>query len=118
MKTWQALLQEGDPVGREPGMSPDDVQRIRRVVLASEVPARPRDWTLHVAVAAGLSLSVGLGTWFGHDRIQPPLVQQTPAGLDRTAAPGLADPGRRQVQFATPGGTRIIWVFDANFHVR
>ena len=29
-----------------------------------------------------------------------------------------ANDQRRQVQFATPGGTRIIWVFDSNFNVR
>jgi hypothetical protein len=26
--------------------------------------------------------------------------------------------GRQQLQFATPGGTRIIWVFDAEFEVK
>ena len=32
-------------------------------------------------------------------------------------APEPAD-GRRQFQFSTPGGTRIIWVFDPEFQVK
>jgi hypothetical protein len=29
-----------------------------------------------------------------------------------------ADGERRQVQFATPGGTKIIWTIDPNFQLR
>jgi hypothetical protein len=27
----------------------------------------------------------------------------------------MPEPARRQLQFATPGGTRIIWVFNPDF---
>lgn len=116
MKSLRILLREGDPVEREPALTPDDVERMRRTVLASAVSARPRDWTMRVALAAALSLLVGVGAWLGHATTRQRTVPQLPAGPDRTAA--AQGDSKRQVQFATPGGTRIIWVFDSNFDVR
>ena len=42
---------------------------------------------------------------------------RTPAGgaSAESAVPSPAG-GRRQLQFATPGGTRVIWVFDPEFN--
>ena len=31
---------------------------------------------------------------------------------------GGGDGDRRQLQFATPGGTRIIWIFDQNLRLQ
>ena len=39
MKTWQTLLRDGDPVAREPGLSPDEADRIRRRVLSDNEAA-------------------------------------------------------------------------------
>jgi hypothetical protein len=39
--------------------------------------------------------------------------------VSRAVDTDLVRPGeRRQLQFATPGGTRIIWTFDSDFSVR
>jgi len=37
-----------------------------------------------------------------------------PMGLEAPAPEGE----RRQLQFSTPGGTRIIWVFDSEFQLK
>jgi hypothetical protein len=47
------------------------------------------------------------------------LVESTEAVGEKAAA-GVTDAAgdRQQLQFATPGGTRIIWVFDPAFEVK
>jgi hypothetical protein len=40
------------------------------------------------------------------------------AAIDEPVAPEQTESGKRQLQFATPGGTRIIWVFDSDFEVK
>ncbi len=44
----------------------------------------------------------------------------TPAPIDpsTTSMKVLADGERRQLQFSTPGGTRIIWIFDQNLRLQ
>ena len=37
-------------------------------------------------------------------------------GASTAAADSMTTDGRRQLQFATPGGTRVIWVFDPEFN--
>jgi hypothetical protein len=118
MKTLRTLLREGDPVDREPALAPDDVERMRRAVLASAESAPSRAWTMRVAIAAAVSLFVGVGMWIGPSTIRPRPAPQPIDEPDQAAAPAIANDQRRQVQFATPGGTRIIWVFDSNFNVR
>ena len=118
MKTLRTLLREGDPIDREPSLAPDDVDRMRRVVLAAAGSARPRNWTLRVAIAAAASLFVGVSMWMGPSTTRPRPAPPQIAGRDQAGTPAGVDDSRRQVQFATPGGTRIIWVFDSNFSVR
>jgi hypothetical protein len=118
MKTLRALLQEGDPVEREPALAPDDVDRMRRAVLTSAGPSRRPDWTMRVVLAAALSLIIGVSARLGPSTTQPRPAPRPIDGRDQTGSLAVLHGQRRQVQFATPGGTRIIWVFDSNFSVR
>ena len=115
MTTLKARLSEGDP-GAEAGLSAGDVQEMRRLIVsAAAKPAPAPSWWGHsLAVAAVVALMVGAGLFAGRqvaDRDHLIL----PIALDEPAPAGGE---RRQLQFSTPGGTRIIWVFDPAFQDR
>ena len=118
MKTLRTLLLEDDPLAAEPALGPNDVDRMRRAVLTSAGPIRRPDWTMRVVVAAMASLVIGVSARLGPLPTQPRPAPRPFDGHDRTESLAIATGQRLQVQFATPGGTRIIWVFDANFSVR
>jgi hypothetical protein len=127
MSHWRDRLREAD--GAQTSELPaDDVQRLRRTVVAAAMVAHSHRWPLPFALTVG-SLAAASAALVLSVAIAGPEPQATESG-DRTAAAGksaaaemvpeapLADSGRRQLHFATPGGTRIIWVFDAEFEVK
>jgi hypothetical protein len=107
--TWETLLREGDPVAREGGLDAAERDRMRRAVLGAASVPPAREWTTRLAVAGLLGVVFGLGAWVRWETARAPV----PAGFE----PAVQS-DRRQVQFATPGGTRVIWVFDSGFDVR
>lgn len=117
MKTLRTLLQEADPVGplsNEPRLPQADVQAMRRAVLGATVsPASPLLWPRALAVATVVVMMVIAGAAAGRRlSVREPLPPQDANGA-------IVQPdGRRQVQFSTPGGTRIIWTIDPNFQLR
>ena len=113
MNDWRTALREGDPAAHAQ-LSNGDAQAMRRAVLAS-VPSVAqrvrRAWAQPLLVAATVAIMIGTGALAGHRAaIQQPSVPPAEAVA--------IDPGEqptRQLQFATPGGTRIIWVFNPQF---
>ena len=132
----RAALRRGDPAddGREPGASELRLLRERLLESAAETPAaraagadpaaRPgRRWRAALrpafataaAAAAALILALGLvlaldpGGGLGRvvDRVRG---AAGPEETTAAAGPLGAEPAHRQVQFTTPGGTRIVWV--------
>lgn len=120
----RSALREGDPAadGREP--APDEVARLRARVLDAALDAgSERDHLLHphcvpegggrwtpAAVAAALLLLMIAGAV---------VVRFDPGGtaerrLESADEPGgeidTAGPEGRQIQFTTPGGTRVVWM--------
>ena len=115
MKDIRSLLTEADPLRREPGLSDADASRIRAVVVGSARAAGASHvlWPQAFAVAAVVVLMVIAGLVAGR---RLPIGE--PGSLaDQSIAPAAAGE-RRQVQFATPGGTRIIWTLDPDFQVK
>jgi len=112
MNRWQTSLRDGDPIAREPALSPADVERMRRRVLAGETRSPSMGRALAIALSGALALVIGIGAWWSG--------AAPPAPADTAAAAGSneSENVRRQLQFATPGGTRVIWIFDSNFDVR
>jgi hypothetical protein len=114
MKDIGRLLRDGDPVALEPEMSAADVQAVRRTVLAALATTDlatsrwPGPLLAGVAVTAALVTGVFLGL-----RTRAP--HRSPMETALTHASGT-EGVHRQLQFASPGGTRIIWVFDSEFH--
>lgn len=122
MPSWKDRLREADEaLARE--LSAEETQRLKRTVLAA-VPAgaRARGWSWPFALTAG-SLTAAAAALV-MTTVLTSSGSQTTAAIERAVAeddPADSQPtesGRRQLQFATPGGTRIIWVFDSDFEVK
>jgi len=109
-------LREADPMTREPGLTPEAVAELRRVVVtAAQEPVRasvPRIVLRTLAVAATAALIVGAGV-VANRRPSAAVVSTGPLPA---AAPAATE--RTQVQFATPGGTRIVWTIDPAFQIK
>lgn len=155
------ILKRGDPAAGDPGLAPEEVQGMRRAVLAAVPEPRRRGWLVPaLATAAALLLAsvIVLSLWqpeLPQEAVRPPLplaegrgegsvVQAekspplpSPAAQEREPPPSpvqqpepesepepvvvaQAEPPvvpdasgeQRQIQFSTPGGTRVIWVLN------
>ena len=118
MKDIGTWLRAGDPLGGDPGIRADDGRAMRRLVVSGVgegglAPTKRRrrevGWPRPVLVAATVAGTIAIGILAG--RLMP---------ARDAAAPGRSTPERterRQLQFATPGGTRVIWVFDPDFNL-
>src|ERR671924_118051 len=118
MKDIRSLLTEADPLRREPGLSEGEASRMRSVVVdsAKSAAAAPILWSQAFAVAAVVVLMVIAGFVVGR---RLPGVEQVPNSQLSDHVPVSGDGGeRRQLQFATPGGTRIIWTLDPDFQLK
>jgi hypothetical protein len=110
MSSLQEQLKDADPVAHEPPLSNELVQQMRQAVLTSARAVRSRRVTTHKAgwavagVAAVVALAVGVNRWS----------DTRSAAVGPVPTDGTTET-TRQVQFATPGGTRVIWVFNADF---
>lgn len=113
MKDIGRLLRDGDPVALESEMPAAEVQAVRRTVLAALETGEPAmsRWPGPLLAAAAVAAALVAGVAVG-------LRRPAPGGPSiGTAAHGTgADRVHRQLQFASPGGTRIIWVFDPEFN--
>jgi hypothetical protein len=105
MKDLKQYLVDGDPLAREGELDAADAQRIRHRILAEArtQPATTRSAWLRPLVVAGalaacllLAITIGGRLDSGDARVAPSAPKAAPA---------------RQMQFAAPGGTRIIWTF-------
>jgi hypothetical protein len=110
------LLMDGDPVRVEEGLDPADADRIRRRVIAAagEAARVGTPWHRPFAVAAVAVLLVIAGTIRSHQTVEPTVAAEDPFAMSGSSG----DTDRRQLQFATPGGTRIIWIFDENLRLQ
>jgi hypothetical protein len=101
--TLNKLLQAADPLAREEGLSAIEAQTIRQtVVLAAVETMRPGWLPGSFAVAASVAGALLVGVLAG---VRAPGPAQTPQ-------PVAAVHEQRQLQFETPGGTRVVWVLN------
>ena len=120
MTDWRTRLREADPAtGAELPIA--DVRRIRSVVLAAAGQRHDaagwtwsRPFVLVSAVLLVFCVSVLTALQQSQVRTPGPVDVKTMRNVDADAGPVE----RQQLQFATPGGTRIIWVFDSQFEVK
>ena len=120
MTDWRIRLREADRA-LDADVDPDAAQRLRRSVLAASrasVPTAPAWSRTFVATAATLALlCVALLTALQDVKVAP-VQKATTAEIGDPALDSAPTPDRQQLQFSTPGGTRIIWVFDPGFEVK
>jgi hypothetical protein len=123
MTDWRIRLRDADRA-RTGEVDPDTSQRMRRAVLAAIPAQRPtvQAWSrVFAATATALTLiCVALLTTLQGDRLPDDTATRV-----EPADPALASAtddtpatARQQLHFSTPGGTRIIWVFDPGFEVK
>ena len=110
MKDWRSQLREHDPAAE--ACLPERAEAMRKVIVeaarAAGVPRSPWPWRLACATAALAVLAGGAG-----DGVRGP-VREPAAPLNAPDPSG----GRRQIQFSTPGGTRIVWELNPRFSLR
>jgi hypothetical protein len=114
VKQW---LKKGDPLANEhdTGLSPIDAANMRRAIVSAVVERAPqpvaaswpRPFVMAAVVAACLVVGVSIGLRFDRE----PKVDQ------KSSARAGSQGARRQLQFVTTGGTRIIWTFHENFEL-
>jgi hypothetical protein len=125
MKDVGHLLRDADPLApgagnahdvedNAPGLSPAGAQLMRRAMLAAldERRLAVAHWPTPLAIAATIALALAMGFAIGR-QLPPRGAMDMPAVARVGASPEVG--GRRQLQFATPGGTRVIWVFNPDF---
>ncbi len=118
MRDLGKLLRDADPLAREGGLAPDDAHAMRRVVVAATEDDRAAMlWPRPMFVAATIVLMIATGVLVGRRLPGVDGARMATHSAGSSAAVASASSGsRRQLQFATPGGTRIIWVFDPEFN--
>ena len=115
MKDVGRLLRNADPLAHEEGLPPSAVTEMRRAIVAAAGDAERHAgwWPTPLVVAATVAMTVAAGVMVGRSLAWRGA--QTAAARPQPASAAVISP-RRQLQFATPGGTRIIWVFDPDFN--
>ena len=110
MSTLTEQLREADPLASESPISPTDIARMREAIItaALEAPAVRVPW---FALAA-TTLAVVAGMFA--TRTEPAFVRTEPL----LASGGGSAGSLRQLQFSTPGGTRVIWMFNPELELR
>ena len=113
---WRPLLRaaldhDAGPEGET--LAPDDVLAMRRTVVAAARDASPARRRRSLAIAATVLLVIGVGA---------AVERRFGGGEPATAGPaeqaGPAAGEHLQLQFATPGGTRIIWIFNSELDLK
>lgn len=112
MKDLRTLLKESDPLRDDPGLSAADAQAIRRAMLRAVNTMSTVFWPRALPVAALVVMMLVTGALAGR-RLRGP----EPAVAANPHVDVAGSHERRQVQFSTPGGTRIIWTIDPNFQL-
>ena len=113
MSRLQELLKDGDPVVSDPSLPDADVQRMRRRVIAAG-QQRERGFTVRRRALLGAATvvlavaAIGVVRWMGESARESR--KDGPANQAN-----VAPPATRQLIFETPGGTRVIWVFNPEF---
>ena len=125
MTDWRTVLREVDARSEEDRLSPEEAEAMRRVVLATASAIAPEPegwpWMRPVFVAATVVAMIAVGIVAGRRfdlSVAPGPTPTTQAEVAPGTSAGDVVVPNRQLQFLTPGGTRIIWVFNAEFDLK
>ena len=103
-------------------LSVDEAAVMRRVVVASaalsDEPRKVAAWFQPLAVAATLVAMMALGITVGQRFDARSASVTGTAGVDEGGQAGRDPERARQLHFSTPGGTRIIWIFNSDLDLK
>jgi hypothetical protein len=123
MADWRTVLHEVDARSEEDRLSPEEAEAMRRVVLTASTNAPEPEgssWMRPVFVAATVVAMIAVG--IVARRFDLSVAPEAPSTTQAEVSPGTSDAvvvvPNRQLQFLTPGGTRIIWVFNSEFDLK
>jgi hypothetical protein len=119
-----SLLRAADPLRDDSegeGLSSEDAQAIRQAMLRThaaipDVAGMRAIWRRPLPLAAAAALIASVTGIVGDRFLSRPEFHEPVSTAAAPVASGDAE--KRQLQFATPGGTRIIWVFDDNLRLQ
>jgi hypothetical protein len=112
----RTLLRQADPLAESradaDALTAGDARELRHAILAAarDIAPAPLPWRRPLAFAAVATALTVLGGMIGLRSSVPPDAPADGAAI----ADSTTEVECRQLQFATPGGTRIIWIFDDN----
>ena len=105
--TLSEALRDGDPIGREGGMTDAEASALKRAIAAVAADAPGRPLIVNAALAAiPLAILLGVGSALRE--------AVTTSVRDRSALPvsaAASATAAHQLYFQTAGGTRVIWIF-------
>jgi hypothetical protein len=125
MTDWRAQVRGAVADADRDSLPADAVRAMRHVVVAAARGERGEaaalSWRRPLVLAATLLLLTAVGITAGR-RINASLpFSERPARHDVQTDPLRSDGtprSHRQLQFSTPGGTRIIWVFNSDLDLK
>ena len=104
-----SLLRRYDPA-TDKSLSPHDRARILHNALTAPAGHAPRGRLMIAVVMLALAVTAIVFVIRTRTIAPVPSVRQIHVAQIKT-------PPVRQIQYATPGGTRIVWTLDPNFHM-
>jgi hypothetical protein len=123
MTDWRTRLRdEIDPASAE-RLTPEAARAMRRAVVAvarahaREDASFPLKRALALAATVVLMIAAGISAGRRTDPAvleRPAPARSIPSAPARDARPAA----NRQLQFSTPGGTRIIWIFNSDLNLK
>ena len=116
MNNWRVLLRNADPLAGDAHAQMSGADAVRRAVVCAaavgHAPAGGHVFRAALAMAGTIAVTVWVGVFTGSRLGEPE--RRDAAGAPAPAhAPGQV----RQLQFSTPGGTRIIWIFNPDLNL-
>jgi hypothetical protein len=107
----QEQLRAADPLPRESGLSDAEVEAMRRAIAADAAAARRVDSGPRPAALAALTImTAAIVLILAAGSFLRPLLEPAREPL---AQPQAHE--QRELQFETPGGTRVVWVLNSQF---
>jgi hypothetical protein len=123
MTDWRTRLRDEVGAATAERLTPEAAGSMRRTVVAA-ARARGRkeaSFPLERALvfAATVVLMIAAGISAGRrpvpEGVEPPV---TAPAIPSVPAPAATPVPNRQLQFSTPGGTRIIWIFNSDLNLK
>lgn len=115
MKDIQSRLRAGDPAVREGGASSTASARMRQRLLSGLRDVRPGPRRVVPAFAVAMLLCAVGAAWMTN---RMPGVQPTAEPPIHSVGDARETSESRQLQFFTPGGTRVLWTLHSKRETR